>query len=55
MARLERSEKVFVTEEEAQEFAAKWRRDMWAYDGSTQVYERDGQWVVVMTNRDSCD
>jgi hypothetical protein len=55
MAKLERSEKVFATEEEAHAFATEWRQKMWGYDGSTQVYQRDGQWVVVMTNWDSCD
>lgn len=55
LSKIERSEKVFATEEEAQEFATKWRRDMWAYDGSTTVYQQDGQWIVYMRYRDSCD
>lgn len=55
MSRKETRERVFAAEDEASAFAAKWRKDMWAYDGSTQVYQRDGQWVVEMTSRDSCD
>ena len=55
MSRKETQERVFENKAEAVAFADKWRQDMWAYDGSTQVYERDGQWIVYMSSRDSCD
>lgn len=55
MSNIERSEKVFATEDEAVAFAKKWRADMWAYDGSANVYQCGDQWIVAMTNRDSCD
>lgn len=55
MSRVERSEKVFASEEEARSFATKWEKDMWAYDGFASVYQRDGQWVVALSSRDSCD
>lgn len=55
MSRRVDQERTFETQEAATAFADKWRKDMWAYDGSTQVYQRDGQWVVAMSSRDSCD
>lgn len=48
-------QKAFATEEDAREFAATYRKDMWAYDGSTTVYQQGDQWIVYMRYRDSCD
>lgn len=55
MSRKVERERAFETQEDATAFADKWRQDMWAYDGSTQVYQRDGQWIVATAYRDSCD
>lgn len=55
MSREKTDQKAFATERDATEFAAAYRKDMWAYDGSTQVYQQGDQWIVVMRYRDSCD
>lgn len=55
MSNLKRDQKAFATKQDAEDFAAAYRKDMWAYDGSTNVYQQGDQWIVAMTYRDSCD
>lgn len=42
---------------EAEAFAAKFRKDFWAYDGSATVWQEmaTGKWKVSTRMRDSCD
>lgn len=52
-----RDQKPFTTKEEADAYAADFRRTGWAYDASATVQwiEPDRKWVVFTSERDSCD
>ena len=44
-----------ASEAEAQEKAAKLRRDLWGYDPITRVYRDGAEWVVDLDINDSCE
>ncbi len=48
-------EKVFETEKQAEDEWADYRRLYRAYDPSARINQRDGKWVLVITEYNSCD
>lgn len=47
----------FASEVEANEFAQKNRRDFWAYDCLTNVWQdtKTGEWVVLVSTSRNCN